>query len=190
VNRRVQDALDAHTRPIIRAVKAIVAEQVFVTLSPHASDPTARVAEISSPQGRPFRLKTEGRADRLWLRCRVSLRVPLPPKSDSPDAVEITVDSYAYQLFRGDGQTRLDEVVAYHWTPNDPAAKRSWPHLHVGSAFLDPVARREPWLLHKTHFLTGPVSAAGFVRMAVEEFGVQPIAADWADRLAGELPVS
>jgi hypothetical protein len=117
-----------------------------------------------------------------------SIRVAAEPHTNVPFAVSML--SVTYQLLAGDGRTRLDEVVTYHWTPNDPAAKRSWPHLHIGSAFIDPAARREPWALHKTHFLTGPITAAGFVRMAVEEFGVEPLTTDWEQRLAGALPAA
>lgn len=85
---------------------------------------------------------------------------------------------------RGDGQTRFDEVVTYHWTPNDPNAKRTWPHLHIGSALIEPEARREPWSFHKIHLATGPMSASSFVRMAVEEFGVLPVNSDWEARIA------
>jgi len=184
VNRRAQDALDAYTTPIIRAIKTIAVEQVFVSFSPQPSDSKVRVAEISSPQRRPLKLRTSERSTRLWLRFRVSLLIV--EQADAPDTVGIELDSYSFQLFRGDGQARFDEIVTYHWTPNDLAAKRSWPHLHIGSAFIDPAARREPWALHKTHFLTGPITAAGFVRMAVEEFGVEPLTADWEQRLAAE----
>ncbi|MGC4105053.1 MAG: hypothetical protein QM753_01705 [Thermomicrobiales bacterium] len=89
-----------------------------------------------------------------------------------------------YQIFRGDGRSQFDEVLTYHWTPNDPYAKRTWPHLHVGSAFVDAEARREPWTFHKTHLVTGPVSAAAFVRMAIEEFDVRPVVSDWESRLS------
>lgn len=80
--------------------------------------------------------------------------------------------------------------MTYHWTPNDPNAKRTWPHLHVGSALIDPEARREPWRFQKTHLATGPMHAPAFVRMAVEEFGVQPVVLDWEARIADDPPVA
>jgi hypothetical protein len=94
----------------------------------------------------------------LWLRFRVSLLFVSTP--DASVAVDVIQNSYSFQLFLGDGRTQFDEIVAYHWTPNDPTAKRSWPHLHIGSAFIDSAARREPIALHKIHFLTGPITAA------------------------------
>jgi hypothetical protein len=129
-------------------------------------------------------VKTGPGRGRLWIGCRHRVRVV--SRGHASDEFEVEVVSVTYQLLAGDGKSRLDEIVTYHWTPNDLAAKRSWPHLHIGSAFIDPAARREPWALHKTHFLTGPITAAGFVRMAVEEFGVEPLTADWEQRLAAE----
>lgn len=108
----------------------------------------------------------------------------MEPTKDDPQAFEVIIQSATYQLFRGDGGSRFDEVVTYHWTPNDPHAKRAWPHLHIGSTLVDPEARREPWTFHKTHLATGPMTANAFVRMAVEEFGVQPVVPDWERRIA------
>ncbi|MGC4189818.1 MAG: hypothetical protein QM589_01110 [Thermomicrobiales bacterium] len=156
-----------------------MAEQVFVSLSPQDGVPRSFIAAVRTPQSHPVRLVTNDRSNRLWLRVMVSLLVVTSVPADSA----IASNGYTFQLYRGDGRTRFDEIVAYHWTPNDPTAKRTWPHLHIGSAFIDPAARREPLALHKTHFLTGSITAPGFVRMAIEEFGAQPVVADWQEQL-------
>ncbi|MGC4190228.1 MAG: hypothetical protein QM589_03215 [Thermomicrobiales bacterium] len=174
-------ALLAHTTPIIRAIKVIVREQILVSTKPVPNIPSALGADLILAGGRPLELRTDHRRGRLWLGFRQSLIVQSHPEGH--DSYLVVMTSTTYQLFRGDERSKFDEVVTYHWTPNDPNAKRTWPHLHVGSAFIDIEARREPWSLHKTHLVTGPVSAAAFVRMAVEEFDVRPVVSDWESRV-------
>lgn len=143
------------------------------------------VIYITFPNDAPVRLHQSDpqQAKQFWLRLRQTVIVQ--PRIHAAKAdYHVTLDSYAYQLLRGDRRTSFDEVVTYHWTPSDPNAKRTWPHLHIGSALVDPEARREPWAFHKTHLTTGTMSAAAFVRMAVEEFGIQPVIPDWATRIS------
>lgn len=174
--------LNGYATPIVQALKAIVREPVFVSTKPHPHIPVGLGADILIARDRYIELKTDRTRGRLWLGFRQSLFVE-PHTSSSDDTFAIVLHISTYQLMRGDGQTRFDEVVTYHWTPNDPNAKRTWPHLHIGSALIAPDARREPWSFHKTHLATGPMTAPAFVRMAVEEFGVQPVALDWETRI-------
>ncbi len=80
------------------------------------------------------------------------------------------------------------EVLAWHWQPGPEFAGPDYPHLQVSAAVGFPDARGHRTMvdLDKVHLPTGPVSLAGVVRMLVEEFGVQPVVADWRERLAGE----
>lgn len=174
-------ALSAYTTPIIRAIKTIIRSHVIVSINPVPDVPGGLDAGLRLAAGPYVEVKTDRSRGYLWIGCRQSVQVI--PGNHAGDPVAVSISSVTYQLLAGDGRTRFDEIVAYHWTPNDPTAKRSWPHLHIGSAFIDPAARREPLALHKTHFLTGSITAPGFVRMAIEEFGVQPVVADWQERL-------
>lgn len=80
------------------------------------------------------------------------------------------------------------EVLAWHWQPGPEYAGPDQPHLHVSAAvgFPDGRGHRTMVELDKLHLPTGEVSLPGIVRMVVEEFGVQPIAGDWRERLAGD----
>jgi len=171
-------ALEAHLDALFHIFGCVVHQR------PQWQFPGARLRSGSAvyvmfPNGAPIRLSTGSARHPLWM--LVQETVVLHQHFDH--SWHTTLDNYTYQLFRGDGQSRFDEIVTYHWTPNDPGARRAWPHLHIGSTFIDPGARREPWSLHKTHFATGPMPPNAFVRMAVEEFGVQPVVADWQARI-------
>lgn len=181
VSNSAGSALDESMAPIIRALKVIVRAHLLVTTERHPGFPGGLIAELRMAPGPWCEVQTARGRGRLWIGCRQRVRVLPGDRADAPFRVEVV--SATYQILSGDGQTRLEEIVSYHWTPDDPTAKRTWPHLHIGSAFIDPAARREPWTLHKTHFVTGSISAAAFVRMAVEEFDVQPLVDDWAARL-------
>ncbi len=76
------------------------------------------------------------------------------------------------------------DVVAYHWTPFDPQAKQTAPHLHIGSSFIERDHRRAPWSFHKAHLTTGIVTVPMFVRMLVEEFDISPVNDRWEHLLA------
>lgn len=79
------------------------------------------------------------------------------------------------------------ELLAWHWQPDAAAAGPDYPHLHVSAALrpLLPSGDRAIVPLDKLHLPTGVVPLTAVVRMLIEEFGVQPRAADWRARLAG-----
>lgn len=80
------------------------------------------------------------------------------------------------------------ELLAWHWHPGTDFPGPDYPHLHVSAALRPSLAAGERAVLplDKLHLPTGHVTLAAVVRMLVEEFGVQPVAADWRERLAGE----
>ncbi len=82
------------------------------------------------------------------------------------------------------------ELLAWHWHPGADFAGPDHPHVHVSAALRPSLAAGERAVIpiDKLHLPTGPVALAAVVRMLVEEFGVQPIANDWRERLA-DAPV-
>ena len=117
-----------------------------------------------------------------------SLRISIRLGADEPSSPEFSpgVLLLGYELALVDrGET---ELLVYHWHPESTTSPRVDPHLHV-SAALRPAAAdgsRGVLPLDKLHLPTGPVPLAAFARALVEEFGVEPRAADWATRLAGD----
>lgn len=142
MSHRAHNALAAYTTPIIRSMKVIVREQIFVATKAHRDVSGGLVADPFLANGRYLELKTDRSRGRLWL--GFSQRPLMLPANKTSDGFHVSVALSTYQRMRGDGQTRFDEVVTYHWTANDPNAKRTWPHLHIGSALVNPEARREP----------------------------------------------
>ncbi len=69
------------------------------------------------------------------------------------------------------------EIVAYHWHPDGRGHVRL-PHLHLGAGAM--VGRGERV---KAHLLTGVVTPAVALLLAIESFGVPPRRADWGARL-------
>jgi hypothetical protein len=80
------------------------------------------------------------------------------------------------------------ELLAWHWQPGPAASGPDHPHLHVSAALRPALSSGDRAVvpLDKMHLPTGVVSLAGVVRMLIEEFGVQPAAADWRQRLADD----
>ena len=57
------------------------------------------------------------------------------------------------------------------------------PHLHIGAELVRPGLQIAPKDVHKVHVPTGYVTLPMFVRMLIEEFGVEPLRDDWDARL-------
>jgi hypothetical protein len=118
-------------------------------------------------------------------RLNASISFKLDPVSGEVSASSVAVSSYLYALLDRDER----EVLAWHWQPGDLFAGPDHPHLHVSAAVRFPNARGQAAAvdLDKRHLPTGLVSFAAVVRMLVEEFDVEPRAADWQARLAADL---
>lgn len=89
-----------------------------------------------------------------------------------------SVVGYRYTVLRTPGI----EVVAYHWHP-ESAEGSAVPHVHFGPASARPDSAIRPGELHKVHFPTGIVSLENVIRLAIDEFRVEPRRSDWASIL-------
>jgi len=92
------------------------------------------------------------------------------------------VISYVFELAGPAGA----ELLAWHWHPTPEFPAPVDPHVHVSASLriVGPGGERGLLPLDKRHLPTGMVSLAAFVRMLIEEFGVEPLARDWRARLA------
>lgn len=84
----------------------------------------------------------------------------------------LTTIKYSYSLLDADEK----EILAYHWHPDGDVA---FPHLHIGCG-----ARAARIELHKAHIPTGRIALEDLLRMAINEFGIEPRRDDWRDVLA------
>lgn len=103
------------------------------------------------------------------LRLLALLRYRIVPAPSTPSAWMVRLAAYDYELL--DSANR--EVVAYQWHPQGRGPV-TWPHMHLGPAAGDlwrPVSR--------AHFPTGAVLISDVLRLAIREFGVPPLRADW-----------
>ena len=128
---------------------------------------------LALPQ--PGRLRASG------LLRQSTVRVELTLRSDGPEA-GVLVDRYGYALFDRNGT----ELLTWHFHPESAFSDIAFPHLHVSATLRPATADGERGVipLDKIHLPTGMVALAAFVRMLIEEFGVEPLARDWRERLA------
>jgi len=80
---------------------------------------------------------------------------------------------YIYVFEGADGE----EFLSYHWHPSVEGIP--YPHLHVERAGND-----SPPLTRRTHVPTGRIAIEQVLRLAITQFGVQPLREDWAETLA------
>lgn len=170
-------------RDLDRAVERLRSVALAVTrqrLIDYPSGPVSRIVEFPNPAP----LRAFGPLRSSFLAAVVSLSAV--PDEQAPSTWRIETRSYQISLLDRNGR----EVLAWHWQPGLEFAGPDHPHLHVSAAVGFPNALGESAKvdLDKLHLPTGPVSLADVVRMLVEEFGVQPLMADWRERLAGATP--
>ncbi|GAB3796922.1 hypothetical protein GCM10027605_05750 [Micromonospora zhanjiangensis] len=122
-------------------------------------------------------VKLKGDVD-LELRARMRYEI-IEDDREGMGPYRVTTRWYEYSLQESGGQA----VVEYHWHPGG-LSHEDRPHVHLGTAQLRPNAV----MTKKQHLLTGRVTFEQVIRQAIE-YGVEPLCADWDDRLtAAETP--
>jgi hypothetical protein len=84
------------------------------------------------------------------------------------------VSTLAYYHSLGDEAGR--EIVAYQWHPEQVSI--DFPQLHIGTGVGASLGS-----VHKYHFPTGRGSLEDVLRLAIREFQVEPVRADWEEVL-------
>lgn len=94
----------------------------------------------------------------------------------------VTTVGYIYELH----DRTLATVVGYHWHPI-PGGEIDYPHIHIGRQFahrsLPADVRSYADRLVRSHLPTGPIVLPTVLRLAITDFGVEPLRADWAEVL-------
>lgn len=178
---RMDAFLDASLSPIIRALSVISATPVIVIVSPPMRDLQVRVAEIRLSRRGYLELTTNRNGDPLRLGFRMS--VLIGPDAEDGEAVAMVQQGCAYHLFQGDSHSELDELVAYHAMLEAGVTQRLWPHPHSGSASLEHDTDRDAATLRTALGAVSANAVADFVRLLIEDFGIQPVVADWREQL-------
>lgn len=111
--------------------------------------------------------------NRVMLRIVYALDTSTTANPETGDQ-QLMVAGYDYTLMLRSGQ----EIVAYQWHPAVPNGVVV-PHVHFGPASARPDSTVRPGELHKVHFPTGIVSLTEVIRLAIEEFHVEPRRSDW-----------
>lgn len=86
----------------------------------------------------------------------------------------ITTRAYMHTIALNDGV----ELLTAHWHPVG-ASPQVQPHWHVGAAALAPDGVFTP----RAHIPSGRIAFETIVRVAIEQFGVEPTRSDWAEVL-------
>jgi hypothetical protein len=156
-----KEAVEDFLRPLRRMFSCITPRIPNVRGGYHPSDWPHTVV---IGDGRPVALAGLGL---LKLRFAHHYRIIKDPVEH--DSWKVRTAGYFYSLDDSDDQ----EVIAYHWHPegNSPV---SFPHLHLGVG-----AGCHRAELTTAHCPTGRISAGEFLRMAIVDFGVEPLRADW-----------
>jgi hypothetical protein len=108
----------------------------------------------------------------LDFRARMVYRLIEDPRAGF-GPIRVTTRAYDYSLRLATGES----VVDYHWHP-DGVSHEARPHLHLGSAQLQP----HGVIGRKHHLPTGRVTFESVIRTAVE-LGATPLHEDWQQRL-------
>lgn len=101
---------------------------------------------------------------------------------DNDRSYVINAANYAYEILAEQG----DEVLAYHWHPEDPfqpdgRSRMRAPHLHLSNT-VHPIALGRdyaPVALADMHLRTGPVLIEDIVELLITEFDVHPLIPTW-----------
>lgn len=146
-----------------------VAKAVVIGRPPFPPDAshTLTLSEDPAPLGRELLLS-------------VRHRCTLADVGSGADRWELRTVGYSYRLSDADDR----ELVIYQWDP-DPASRSpvDHPHLHIGRSVahptLPPGFRERIERLVKAHLPTGFVMLPAVLRVAIEDFGVEPSRPDW-----------
>lgn len=124
----------------------------------------------------PVLLRTPPGTPSIGLTIAQELRLGDTGSARRHERFVVSLVRYYYALTTRDGA----EIIAYHRAPEtqDPHQK-TFPHLHVGSINLRPDAPVRSGTFNRAHFPTGRVSVVSIIRLAIEEFDVQPLRRDW-----------
>jgi hypothetical protein len=90
--------------------------------------------------------------------------------------------SYTYEFHTNESASQ--EVLLFHWTPEDEHAAVRFPHMHIGPALTERQQAVRLGNLHRAHIPTGRVSIEKIIWMTINEFGANPTHGHWENVLS------
>lgn len=97
--------------------------------------------------------------------------------SAAPGGVRST--GYIYEVL----ERNQERVIGYHWHPDPTGHFPSFEHFHIGHQFAHPNLPTDlnarASALVRAHLPTERVSLAAVLRLAITEFGVEPLEPNW-----------
>lgn len=183
-SRTPGEALESHRQSIQRLVSCISNHVIGVNYPrayfPSLPDSVSSFAifELGNGLGVPLRSEAS-------IAVRVQLTAEIVQDLEIPGSRSWMVRTGGYLIsFSVDGR----ELVAYQWHPHGRSPVTD-PHLHIGPAIAGSSMQIGTRTVNRVHFPTGVVTLASMVRLAIEEFGVEPLRTDWQAVLDDETVV-
>lgn len=178
IARRPSDAVE-HYRSVVQRTLSCVTKHVLSIRVPGGGNPYgpgefSRALFLAGGQFVPLRSPNR-------IQLRVLLRFELVNIAASESGWMARTSEYSCTLATEDqleDQLDVAELIAYHWQPDVRSGVRI-PHLHIGPGIAGSSMKIGTRMVNRMHFLTGVVTLASVVRLAIEEFGVEPLRTDW-----------
>lgn len=168
--RNPYQAVEAFIDPIQAAIACLASAKISVSHGGRHEVAVTHSWAINAGRG----ITLEGRAT-TGLRVPLTFRATMSYEIVRGERDEWRVSTRGYHYVIG---AASDEVVGYHWHP-DGQSHVATPHVHIGAAALT----EDGVLTPKSHLPTERVSFESMIRLLITEFGVEPAAADWHQRL-------
>ena len=157
--RTPRQALDSFLGPFQRAVSCITNAVFQCKLS---AKPGLHGVAALLPQ-------TKLKAAKETFYVGVTLYFRIIEETGALRPYRVTTTAYYYDLLDSEGK----EIIAYHWHPEGISPIR-FPHLHLSAGGG---CQREE--LTTAHLPTGRIAVEDFLRLAIVDFKVEPLRADW-----------
>jgi hypothetical protein len=176
-----EEAVDAFVHRIRESLSCIGDATAFA--SPGAPDQPRSLALYAHGQDEPGKilLSTYGGEGDIYLKVAHSFTLRHLPHDSIRGPYKVSSSFYQYIILDYGGS----EILTYDWHPSGRGA-RFTPHLHVSVAGSIHLAERNGSArqgkrthLGSFHLPTGRVLLEDVVELLIEEFGVDPLRADW-----------
>jgi hypothetical protein len=169
--RTPQEAVRHYTQALQDALSCVVQGRlVRLAANPFEPDPAIHPIALNGDEPAPLR----GPA-RLYLVVNQNYSIVRTEDETSP-RWKVSTRGYFYGLQTEQGA----EAVSFHWSPR-PGEMIARPHAHVGRRLLStPITLGlASFDLPRVHIPTGRVALEEVIRMAIQEFAVEPRREDW-----------
>lgn len=162
------ECLYDHARPFQDALHCVTQAKLI-----HKGWSLNTVHTIALQQGTGVPVRRSGPLAPFRLTAAQGYRIIREPDEDTGHRFRLTVEHYAYKILASDGR----EVVAFHWHPGRGGV--DWPHIHVGSTFIDATQYDIGRRFSSLHLPTSRISIEQVVEALITQFDVTPLRADW-----------